>query len=117
MKNTRLAVAALFLFSALAARADNWTQWVPFGNSGLSIRWSQVNRDTCTWAFRNDTKRTLAIMNFNIVDTNADTGVAEHTTDVLPTLQPGQALGGWTAFSATANCSAVRLTATNIQWN
>lgn len=116
MKHSRLAVIAVALVLSAAAAQAQWTQWVSFGNSGLSIRWSQVNRDTCTWAFRNDTSRTLEIMNFNIDDTNADTGAAEHSTDVLPTLRPGQALGGWTAFSASANCSAVHLTATNIQW-
>jgi hypothetical protein len=117
MKCTRLAVAVLFLFSALAARGDNWTQWVPFGNS-ISIRFLQVNRDTCTWQFRNDTNRTLTTLNFNIDNTDADTGAQDHSTDLLPyPLKPGQAIGGWAVFSANANCSTVRITATSIQWN
>jgi len=118
MKHLRLAAIALLLLTgSLTAHAGDWGQWEPFGTTGISIRWSQVNRSTCTWAFRNDSNRTLKTLNFNITDINADTGQAESSSDLLPyPLRPGQSVGGWTAFSASASCGTVRLSSTDIEW-
>ena len=98
------------------AHAD-WGNWESFGSTGLSIRFAQVNRTTCTWAFRNDSSRTLKAFRFRIDDTNAESGQAETSTDLIPyALRPGQSVGGWTTFSADANCRDVRITSTDIEW-
>jgi hypothetical protein len=118
MKLLRLTpVALLIVFGDLTAVADNWGGWERFGNTGISVRFAQVNRTMCTWSFRNDSSRILTTLNFAIDDINAETGQTEHSTDLLPySLRPGQSVGGWTAFSAAANCGTVRLTSTDIEW-
>ncbi len=109
-------LALLSVLTPIAAIADAWGPWQPFGGTGLSIRFVQVSRDICTWAFRNDSSRTLGGLNFRIDDINAETGQSESSNDLLPySLRPGQSVGGWTAFSAGANCSTVRITSTNME--
>lgn len=110
------AFAIFFLLGTVTAMAD-WGPWRPFGDTGISIRFAQVSRTMCTWSFRNDSNRTLKAFSFSIDDLNADTGQSEHSTDLIPyALRPGQAVGGWTAFSANANCGTVQITSTNIEW-
>jgi hypothetical protein len=113
------AIYVVLVFAMLPglAHADEWGPWRPFGSTGLSIRFAQVNRTMCTWAFRNDSSRTLSTFDFLIDDINAETGQSEESPDLIPyTLRPGQSVGGWAAFSAEANCGTVRITSKQMQW-
>lgn len=110
-------VALFLLLGPLAAVADEWGGWEPFGNTGISIRFAQVNRTMCTWSFRNDSSRTLKTLTFRIDDINADTGRAETSSDLIPySLRPRQSVGGWSAFSAGSSCRNVRITTKDIEW-
>lgn len=116
MKKFSIFALALGAVYPAAAHAD-WAQWRPFGNTGISIRFAQVNRTTCTWAFRNDSARTLSALTFKIDNINAETGAVEHSSDLIPyPLRPGQSIGGWTTFSADADCNTVHITTTNVEW-
>jgi len=111
-----ITLMALLGSICLCAHAE-WGNWERFGDTGISIRFSQVNATTCTWALRNDSGRTLKSFNFRINDINAESGRAESSTDLIPyPLRPGQAIGGWTAFSADAKCSEVSITSTGMEW-
>jgi hypothetical protein len=112
-----IVIATLILLIPLAASAQDRESWTSTGITGLSIRFDEGNPTMCTWAFRNDSFRTLTALNFRIEDFNAETRVSEHSTDLIPfPLHTGQEAGGWSTFSANANCKSVRLVVTNIQW-
>jgi len=111
------AVTMLVTCLSSVTQAGDWSEWRPFGTTGISIRFAQVNRTTCTWAFRNDSSRVLKSMSFRIDDINAESGRPEQSSDQIPwSLRPGQSIGGWTAFTAEADCSTVRITSTSIEW-
>jgi hypothetical protein len=118
MKRLRwTAIAAALIATSLTASAGDWGSWERFGDTGISIRFAQVNRTTCTWAFRNDSSRVLKTLRFRIDDTNAETGQSESSNDLIPfSLRPGQSVGGWAAFTAEAACGNVRITGTEIEW-
>jgi hypothetical protein len=110
-------IAALILLMPFVASAQEWGPWTDTGINGLSVRFEQVSPTMCTWAFRNDSVRTLAAFNFKIEDFNADTRSSEHSTDLIPfPLYSGQEVGGSSTFSVDANCKSVKLIVTNMQW-
>jgi hypothetical protein len=91
MRHLRLATILLItLLGPLAASSRDWGSWEAFGSTNISIRFAQVNSTTCTWTFRNDSNHILKSLNFRIDDINAESGQAEHSTDLIPySLRPG----------------------------
>ena len=78
-----------------------WGPWGVAGNSGLVFDVSRVNPTTVTWRFFNAGSNTIAAMQFNYSYVDAGTGQNATQTDGLPyPLAPGQAAGGWAAYSA-----------------
>ena len=101
----------LALFTGIyQAAAQNWSEWQSFGSSvNVSVSFAQVPGNTLwTWRFRNDGAVAVTYMDFNYSD---DTG--QHKDTFPGTLNPGQILGGWAAFTASSNPT---ITITKIQW-
>lgn len=96
--NYLFAVLALLAGIHQAAAKVSWSTWQSLGNS-VSVRFSQVpGTTTMTWEFRNDGTTTITYMDYYYTDT---TGLH---TDVFPgTLKPGQAFGGWAAFTGNGS--------------
>lgn len=103
MKFVKYALAtALFVLPTAVAppssAEENWSTWRSFVGENVSVSFSQVNRETWTWKFRNDGGTAITYMAFQYADKDGS------HNDVLPfTLQPGQAFGGWAAFTASSN--------------
>jgi hypothetical protein len=80
----------------LRAQDGNWSTWQSCGDN-VSVSFDQVNSSTWTWKFRNDGTQTITYMDFNYTD-----NAGQHY-DVMPgSLQPGQVIGGWAAFTAAS---------------
>ena len=115
---------ALLVFTAVPVQRmkaeDPWVWLEP----GISVRKTQVTKETCTWGFRNDdTSRTLAAMRFDFPYTPLKQAGGynpyDKTTnkDILPyPLKPGAVVGGWAAYTAPANCYYLTFTVTYREW-
>ena len=95
----RVTVVILLLVGLAAAtptaRAD-WSTWQDVGN-GVWVSYTQVNRDTWTWKFKNVGTTTITYMRFTYEDKDG-----EHP-DILPgSLRPNAVIGGWAAFTASS---------------
>ena len=90
--------------STLQVRAGSgdWSTWDYLSNQ-VSVSYNQVQRDTWTWKFRNESAdTTITYMSFKYRDKDG-----EHT-DVFPgRLRPGEAFGGWSAFTASSRPTIV----------
>ncbi|MGD0906815.1 MAG: hypothetical protein ABSA96_04495 [Candidatus Acidiferrales bacterium] len=77
-----------------------WGPWETTG-VGISIRVARVNNTTVTWAFRNDTNRTLRSMDFDytFVDAGTNQVTTQHDILLFP-MASGGSFGGWTAYTA-----------------
>lgn len=94
--------ASILGLSVLPAHAENWGQYTYLG-SGVSVSFAQVSYDTYTWKFRNDFSRRIIYMEFRYSYIDADTGILQIDTDVLPvTLGSGEVIGGWTVFTSNS---------------
>lgn len=91
------------------AHAGDWSSWQKMNDVPLSFRYVQVNSDTCALAFRNDSgTRILGGKLQYIHDGRVD-------NDILPSLNPGQKLGGWSAFSFDGNCRNAQVRVYDLQ--
>lgn len=106
MKNK---ILLTFLFAMLSistlqagAWSGDWSSWEYVSNQ-VSVSYSQVQRDTWTWKFRNESATTtITYLSFKYWDKDG-----EHS-DVLPgSLRPGEAFGGWAAFTASSRPTIV----------
>ena len=81
----------------LQARVGDWSTWDNLSNE-VSVSYNQVQRDTWTWKFRNESAvSTITYMTFKYWDKDG-----EHR-DVFPgRLRPGEVFGGWSAFTASS---------------
>lgn len=83
-------------FSSAQAGESGWSTYERIGY-GLSVSYCRVDRETWTWKFRNDENTTVNYLRFKYIDSEG-----EHA-DTLPVdLEPYQAVGGWTAFTASS---------------
>ncbi len=111
-RSVLLVVAVLSLMFTLGRRPaegdPNWSPWQRFnGGAPVSVSFTQVNRDTWTWKFRNDGARPIVLLKFQYTDRDGT------HADILPgDLQPGQVFGGWAAFTASSS-PTIRLTQIN----
>ena len=94
-KPATLIILLVFALTIISAKADAvWTAWKDIGEK-ISVSFTQVNKSTWTWKFRNDGETTVTYMDFNYTDTKGT------HPDVFPgTLAPHKAFGGWAAFTA-----------------
>lgn len=107
-----LAAASIVVVAAgeTAAHAGEWSAWQRMSGIPVSFRYVQVNSDTCALAFRNDSGIRLMGAKLEYIHD----GRVDH--DYLPGLNPGQALGGWTAFSFEGNCANSQVRIYDAQW-
>lgn len=116
MKRPRLRklhlTAAILLATAgsQAALAAEWSSWRSLYGVPMSFKYVQVTPDTCALAFRNDSGRRLAGARLRYIH-NGSTD-----EDILPGLQPGESLGGWSAFSVNASCYQVEVQVYDLEW-
>lgn len=122
----RFRYGVLFTLAVLAVPGqaqEGWQTWRPL-EPGISLRFSLANQQTCTWAFRNDdSSRTLASMRFEFSYTSLKQAGAYNPydkktdKDILPyALKPGASVGGWTAYTAPADCNSVTIAVTSREW-
>ena len=94
----------LLSISTLQARAGSgdWSTWDYLSNQ-VSVSYNQVQRDTWTWKFRNESATTtVTYMSFKYWDKDG-----EHR-DVFPgRLRPGEVFGGWSACTARSRPTIV----------
>jgi hypothetical protein len=107
-------VLVVTLATVASAYADNWSIFRPIGNN-VSVSFTPADSTTYTWKFRNDGYNRITYMEFRYSYINANTGLPETETDVLPgSLGPGEVIGGWAAFTAESRSEPL-ITITNIQ--
>lgn len=83
-----------------------WGPWQLLGNTGVAVSVSRVDSKTLTWEFFNGRPDRVTSLNFNYSYVDADSGQNTTQKDVVPvTLKPGDALGGWTAYTANTRGS------------
>lgn len=108
--------------SAWAFQAPAWGPWRDL-EQGIAVDFAQVTKDTCTWGFKNtSTSQTLRSMTFTFTYPSPNQPVYNPyvtTTgkDILPRpLQPGESIGGWSAYTAQASCVNVSISVTAREW-
>jgi hypothetical protein len=86
------AAAGTYLFSD-----GEWSDW-EYLTDEVSVSFLQVQGDTWTWRFRNDSDvTTITYLSFKYTDSEGEHG------DVLPgSLSPRSVFGGWAAFTASS---------------
>ena len=78
-----------------------WGPWQFLGSSGVAVSVTRVDAKTLSWEFFNARPDNITSLNFNYTYVDADTGQNSTQKDLVPlTLKPGDALGGWTAYTA-----------------
>ena len=86
------------LATTVQADEGRWSSWRGFDSELVSVSFSQVERDTWTWKFRNDGGQTITYMKFQYTDKDGS------HSDVLPVdLKPHAVHGGWASFTASSN--------------
>ncbi len=96
----------------ITAMAD-WSAWERMSGSGrLSMRSTDVNNDIgCAFAFRNDSNARLTGAKIHYIHSG------RVDNDILPAMNPGEEIGGWTAFSVEDRCSNVRVQIYDETWD
>lgn len=128
LKSSSLPLAALALIFAIAparSHAQNTPveQWIEL-ESGISVKFTQVNPDMCTWSFKNtNASSTLAYMKFAVTHPDWHPGQVfnpystKTDKDVMPNpLKPGEVWGGWATYSAPGSCAYVRIEVLDRTW-
>ena len=101
----------LCCITAATILADNWSYFVPVGNS-VSVSFAPVDNTTYTWKFRNDGYSRIKYLEFTYTYFDANTYQYRTDKDVLPgSLAPGETFGGWAAFTANSRSQpSIRIT-------
>jgi hypothetical protein len=128
LQSCSLPLAALALLFAIApanAHAQNTPveQWMEL-ETGISVKFTQVNGDMCTWSFKNtDTTSPLTYMKFAVTHPDWKPGQVfnpystKTDKDVMPNpLKPGEVWGGWATYSAPGSCAYVRIEVLDRTW-
>jgi hypothetical protein len=115
-----LAIFVLVPMLAKASTRATWGPWQTLPNaSGVSVSFSQVNDNMCTWMIRNNGNSTLRKLEFSYTYTPAVGGSQIQTTGydlLLSPLKRGELTGGATQFGAeTGRCPAT-LEVRKIEW-
>ena len=91
--------------AAAPAQGKNCTpyEYPLFSAYNVQVKYCQVSSgpNDWTWTFKNTSKRTIKGMDFKVT-TYSNYG-SDERNDTLPgKLDPGEAIGGWLAFTATS---------------
>jgi hypothetical protein len=113
-----LAVLVLVPVLAKASPRATWGPWQTLPNaSGVTVSFSQVNDNMCTWMIRNNGNTTLRKLEFSYSYTPAVGQAPVTGYDLLLTpLKRGQLTGGATQFGAETGTCPATLTVTKIEW-
>jgi hypothetical protein len=114
-KFMRIATFALYVSAFIVpafsgALADQWSNWQSVGGLPLSVRYVQVTPQTCALAFRNDSASYFNGARLSYFHS----GMTDQ--DVLPSMGPGQSIGGWAAFSVQDFCGNIRVSVYQASW-
>ncbi len=111
---SRIAAAFLLAVSAAAALGQNTRvdSWIDL-ETGIAVKFTQVNSTMCTWSFKNTSNsQTLALMHFSVTYPDSKPGQVfnpyntKTDKDNTPNpLKPGEVWGGWATYSAPALCT------------
>jgi hypothetical protein len=124
----RPSMAALAFVLAVSAgvalgqntRVDVWINL----ESGIAVKYTQVNADMCTWSFKNTSAtQTLAYVRFATTHLDWKPGQVfnpyntKTDRDVTPNpLKPGEVWGGWATYTAPGPCTYVTTQVLDRTW-
>ncbi|WP_263352718.1 hypothetical protein [Acidicapsa acidisoli] len=110
-KRRYTSVATLSAILFVASVYAEWGPWQSIGDGQVTVSFSQIKSDMCTWQIKNTGSTTLKTFEFSYTYTPADSASTQKTDkDILPyPLKPGAAIGGWTVYLAHTHRCPTRL--------
>jgi hypothetical protein len=122
---SRIALALLLAASAAVAFAQNTRvdTWIDL-ETGVAVKFSQVNANICTWSFKNTSNsQTLQYMKFSVTHPDWQPGQVfnpyntKTDKDNTPNpLKPGEVWGGWATYTAPGSCTYVTINVLDRTW-